>query len=122
MSTQPRFVDTGPRLAAGVDDSLAQQELGQPVRHNLPMKEVCIKPGMVHHDLQPHPRRRVPDQNPPLAKAETATIRRKLIDTPARIATSARRITLHLSLQWPWQNAWTELFDRVSDPPPAITS
>ena len=55
---------------------------------------------------------------PDLAKATTATIRRKLITVPARVATSARRITLHLPKAWPWETAWTALFDRVSDPPP----
>jgi hypothetical protein len=35
-------------------------------------------------------------------------------------ATSARRITLHLPQAWPWQTAWTALFDRVSDPPPLL--
>ena len=54
-----------------------------------------------------------------LAKATTATIRRKLITVPTRVATSARRITLHLPQAWPWESAWTALFDRVSDPPPA---
>jgi Transposase DDE domain group 1 len=52
-----------------------------------------------------------------MAKATTATIRRKLIMVPARVATSARRITLHLPHAWPWEPAWTALFDRVSDPP-----
>jgi len=33
-----------------------------------------------------------------MAKATTATIRRKLITVPARIATSARRLHLHLHL------------------------
>ena len=33
---------------------------------------------------------------PGLAKATTATIRRKLITVPARVASSARRVTLHL--------------------------
>ena len=56
--------------------------------------------------------------DPDLAKATTATLRRKLITVPARVATSARRITLHLPRAWPWQRAWTTLFDRVSDPPP----
>jgi Transposase DDE domain group 1 len=55
---------------------------------------------------------------PDLAKATTATLRRKLITVPARVATSARRITLHLPKSWPWETAWTALFDRVSDPPP----
>ena len=56
---------------------------------------------------------------PRLAKATTATIRRTLIAVPCRVATSARRIALHLPQSWPWENAWTALFDRVSDPPPA---
>lgn len=59
---------------------------------------------------------------PKLAKATTATIRRTLITVPARIATSARRVTLHLPQQWPWQDAWTSLLTRVCGPPtPAST-
>ena len=54
---------------------------------------------------------------PDLVKATTATVRRKLIHVPARVATSARRITLHLPHAWPWQQPWTHLFDRVADPP-----
>jgi hypothetical protein len=60
--------------------------------------------------------------DPHLARATTATLRRKLIAVPARVAASARRITLHLPRAWPWQDAWTALFDRVSDPPPALTA
>lgn len=59
---------------------------------------------------------------PALAKATTATIRRTLITVPARIAHSARRITLHLPANWPWQTAWTKLFTRVCGPPPAATT
>ena len=54
---------------------------------------------------------------PDLARATTATIRRKLIAVPARVASSARRVTLHLPRAWPGETAWTTLFDRVSDPP-----
>jgi hypothetical protein len=43
-----------------------------------------------------------------LARATTATVRRTLIAVPARIAPSARRLTLHLPHAWPWQDAWTE--------------
>jgi Transposase DDE domain group 1 len=57
-----------------------------------------------------------------LARATTATIRRKLIVVPARIATSARRITLHLPQAWPWQDAWTALFDRINDPPTPLAA
>jgi hypothetical protein len=56
---------------------------------------------------------------PGLAKATTATIRRKLITVPARIATSARRVTLHLPQRWPWETAWADLFTRTCGPPAA---
>ncbi len=45
-----------------------------------------------------------------LARARTATIRRTLINLPARIARSARRIRLHLPAHWPWAHAWQALF------------
>jgi hypothetical protein len=48
-----------------------------------------------------------------LAKATTATIRRTLINIPARIATSARRLHLHLPTNWPWQQPWTALYQRA---------
>jgi Transposase DDE domain group 1 len=44
-----------------------------------------------------------------LARATTATIRRTLIGVPARVARSARPLTLHLPTAWPWQKAWSDL-------------
>ncbi|WP_327113643.1 IS1380 family transposase [Streptomyces sp. NBC_01341] len=44
------------------------------------------------------------------AKARTGTIRRHLINTPARIATGARRVTLHLPERWRWANDFTDLW------------
>ena len=55
-----------------------------------------------------------------LTKATTATIRRKLINVAARIASSARRITLHLPHGWPWQHHWTALFRQTCGPPIAF--
>lgn len=43
------------------------------------------------------------------AKATGATLRRTLVNTPARIATSARRIHLHLPEGWPWADAFNRL-------------
>ena len=57
-----------------------------------------------------------------LAKATTATIRRKLIHVPARVASSARQLTLHLPAGWPWQQAWTRLFTHTCGPPPALAT
>jgi hypothetical protein len=48
-----------------------------------------------------------------LSKARTATIRRTLITVPARVASSARRLTLHLPRNWPWEHAWKTLFDNL---------
>ena len=48
-----------------------------------------------------------------LANATTATIRRTLINVPARIATSARRLRLQLPTNWPWQQPWTALYQQV---------
>lgn len=53
-----------------------------------------------------------------LSKATTATIRRKLVSIPARIASSARRLTLHLPENWPWETGWAALFRQVCGPPP----
>jgi hypothetical protein len=52
-----------------------------------------------------------------LGKARSGTIRRKLITVPARIATSARKITLHLPAHWPWETSWSQLFEAACGPP-----
>ena len=57
-----------------------------------------------------------------LARATTATIRRTLITVPARIASSARKLVLHLPEAWPWETPWRTLFDASHGPPrPAST-
>jgi hypothetical protein len=51
------------------------------------------------------------------AKATTATIRSQLIVVPGRIASSARRQTLHLPRDWPWELAWQNLATGALGPP-----
>ena len=48
------------------------------------------------------------------ATARPATIRDQLINIPARIATSARRLTLHLPTDWHWEHPWRTLVAAVS--------
>ena len=55
-----------------------------------------------------------------LGTARSGTIRRKLINIPARISTSARRITLHLPASWPWETEWTAAFAAACGPPHTI--
>jgi len=57
-----------------------------------------------------------------LAKATTATLRRTLISVPARIASSARKLALHLPLDWPWQAAWERLYTAAFSPPATALS
>ncbi|MGH7485444.1 MAG: transposase, partial [bacterium] len=51
------------------------------------------------------------------AKAVTATIRTQLINIAARIATSARRTTLHMPAAWPWAGDWQHMFTAATGPP-----
>lgn len=51
------------------------------------------------------------------AKATGATIRRNLINIPARIATSARRVRLHLPERWPWSPGFLSLWARTGHRP-----
>jgi hypothetical protein len=44
------------------------------------------------------------------ARARTGTIRRHLIAIPGRIASSARKLRLHLPTTWPWADAVTDLW------------
>jgi hypothetical protein len=48
------------------------------------------------------------------AKATTATIRTQLITIPARIASSARKIILHLPTDWPWEHPWRSVLAAVT--------
>lgn len=50
------------------------------------------------------------------ARATTPTIRAHLINVPARLARSARRLTLHLPQRWPWEPAWVNLHAAIHRP------
>jgi hypothetical protein len=51
------------------------------------------------------------------ARATTATIRAHLINVPARLARTARRLALHLPEHWPWRPAWANLHTAIHRPP-----
>jgi len=50
------------------------------------------------------------------ARATTGTIRAQLINVPARLARSARRLTLHLPADWPWEQAWRKMLTGAGPP------
>jgi hypothetical protein len=41
------------------------------------------------------------------------TVRRRLLDLPGRLTTSARRWTLHLPARWPWQHDFIRALARI---------
>jgi hypothetical protein len=52
------------------------------------------------------------------AHARGHTLRRHLINVPARIARHGRgHLTLHLPAHWPWADAWTNTFHATHAPP-----
>ena len=55
------------------------------------------------------------------ARARWATLRTHLINVPGRVASSARRLTIHLPMDWPWADAWHALFDAANAPPDPAT-
>ncbi|KLO25235.1 transposase [Mycolicibacter heraklionensis] len=59
----------------------------------------------------------------PHAVARGATVRRKIINIPARLARPQRRPVLHLPSHWPWARAWQTLWHNIIGwhPPPQAT-
>jgi Transposase DDE domain group 1 len=54
------------------------------------------------------------------AVARGATLRRKIVNIPARLARPQRRPVLHLPSHWPWADAWLRLWHNTigQHPPP----
>lgn len=59
-----------------------------------------------------------------MRKARWETLRRKIINIPARIAATARTWTLHLPQHWPWERAFNQLHAAATgtSPPAAATT
>lgn len=59
------------------------------------------------------------------ARARWATLRIQLINIPGRVASSARRLTVHLPSDWPWAHPWQALFQvataATGPPAPAMS-
>ena len=51
------------------------------------------------------------------AATRGATLRRKIVNIPARLARPQRRPVLHLPSHWPWADAWLQLCAIPSDTP-----
>ncbi len=57
------------------------------------------------------------------AVARGATVRRKIVNIPARLARPQRRPILHLPSHWPWADAWLRLWHTIiGQRPPALAA
>ena len=59
-----------------------------------------------------------------MTTARWATVRTRIINLPARIAATGRRLVLHLPTHWPWTGHWETLWDTptaTGPPTPATT-
>ena len=57
-----------------------------------------------------------------MAKSRWASLRAKIIHVAARIASTSRRLDLHLPIHWPWAQGWQELHALATGPPPTTTT
>ena len=57
-----------------------------------------------------------------LSLARWATLRTKIIKVPARIASTGRRLVLHLPIHWPWTKAWQTVHAVATGPPPTTAT
>lgn len=56
------------------------------------------------------------------AVARGSTLRRRIVNIPARLARPQRRPTLHLPTHWPWSKAWTTLWHNTIGHSPPLTA
>lgn len=56
------------------------------------------------------------------ARARWATLRDRIINIPARIAATGRRLDLHLPRDWPWATGWESLWATATGPPAPVTT
>ncbi|WP_370871479.1 IS1380 family transposase [Nocardioides massiliensis] len=57
-----------------------------------------------------------------MAKVRWATLRKRIINIPARIAATGRRLILHLPIRWPWAEQWDTLHALATGPPTPATT
>jgi len=55
-------------------------------------------------------------------RARWATLRTRIINVPARIASTGRRLVIHLPTHWPWASNWESLWSTATGPPAALVT
>ncbi|MCY0932587.1 IS1380 family transposase [Streptomyces sp. H27-H1] len=122
-SHQVQWIDALARHHAVVEDRVrTNKALGL---HNLPSKSYAINESWMltanlAADLDAWLRLLALHDEPDLADAEPDTIRFRLYHLPARLSRHARRRWLRIERTWPWADAFTTAWTRITDLP-AVT-
>ncbi|MFV2096625.1 IS1380 family transposase [Micromonospora sp. LOL_014] len=120
-SHQPQWLDALHRSHAGVEDRVrTNKAMGL---RNLPSKDWTVNQGWVlasniAADLDAWTRLLGLHDQPDLAHAEPDTLRYRILHLPAKLATHARRRVLSIPDTWPWAEAFTLCWQRLSLIPP----
>ncbi|MFF3879421.1 IS1380 family transposase [Streptomyces sp. NPDC001978] len=119
-SGQAWFVDALYRDHAEVEDrvkAIKRIGLGLLPSKSWQINAAWVLAATIAADLDAWTRLLLLHDEPELATAEPATIRRKLYHLPARLTTHARRRTLHLDRAWPWASAFTTAWQHATQLP-----
>jgi hypothetical protein len=120
-SHQPQWIDALHRAHAGVEDQVRHAKaMGL---RNLPSKAWTVNQGWVltaniAADLTAWTRLLGLHDQPDLAHAEPDTLRYRILHLPAKLATHARRRVLSIPDTWPWADAFTLCWQRLTLLPP----
>ncbi|MDP9792419.1 hypothetical protein J2S43_000931 [Catenuloplanes nepalensis] len=116
-SHQPQWLDALHRAHAGVEDQVRHAKaMGL---RNLPSKAWTVNRGWVltcniAADLTAWMRLLGLHDQADLAHAEPGTLRYRLLHLPGRLATHARRRVLSIPETWPWADAFTLCWQRLT--------
>ncbi|WP_281260541.1 transposase [Pseudosporangium ferrugineum] len=116
-SHQPQWIDALHRAHAGVEDQVRHAKtMGL---RNLPSKAWTVNQGWVlaaniAADLTAWMRLLGLHDQKDLSHAEPDTLRYRLLHLPAKLTTHARRRILSISETWPWADAFTLCWQRLT--------
>ncbi|MFT4156949.1 MAG: IS1380 family transposase, partial [Microbacterium sp.] len=94
---------------------------GGPLKH-LPSGRFAANHAWVQFAMIAHNLSRAASTAAGLGRARMATLLRLIIQTPARLANTGRRLVMHLPAHWPWAIAWTRLWETATSPPRTATN
>lgn len=124
------FITNSPLTAVDADQfhrghAIVEQVIaelkGGPLKH-LPSGKFAANAAWVQFAILAHNLSRAAATAAGLGRARMGTLLRLIVQTPARLANTGRRLVMHLPAHWPWASAWKLLWDTATSPPRIATN